>query len=29
LALLNLPFGWALHPAAAAEVSGHKPKIAT
>jgi MFS family permease len=27
LALLNLPFGWALHPAAAAEVSGHKPKI--
>ena len=30
LALLNLPFGWVLHPHAAAEVSGHKPKeIAT
>jgi MFS family permease len=29
LALLNLPFGWVLHPAAAAEVSGHKPKTAT
>ena len=28
LALLNLPFGWVLHPAAAAEVSGHKPNIA-
>jgi len=29
LALLNLPFGWVLHPSAAAEVSGHKPKEAT
>ena len=28
LALLNFPFGWVLHPAAASEVSGHKPKIA-
>ena len=28
LALLNLPFGWVLHPAAAAEVSGHKRKAA-
>jgi EmrB/QacA subfamily drug resistance transporter len=28
LALLNFPFGWVLHPTAAAEVSGHKPKIA-
>jgi hypothetical protein len=28
LALLNLPFGWVLRHDAAAEVSGHKPKIA-
>ena len=29
LALLNLPFGWVLRHDAAAEVSGHKPKVAT
>jgi EmrB/QacA subfamily drug resistance transporter len=28
LALLNLPFGWVLRHDAAAEVSGHRPKIA-
>jgi EmrB/QacA subfamily drug resistance transporter len=28
LVLLNLPFGLVLHPAAASEVSGHRPKIA-
>jgi hypothetical protein len=28
LVLLNLPFGLVLHPTAASEVSGHRPKIA-
>ena len=28
LALCCLAFGWSLHPAAAAEVSGHRPKAA-